>query len=82
MIAVGAAASLDYFVQKPSLDAFAEPGVRVQARKRLRNLADTFFARISPLHRQVFHAAAALRANGLRIERQQLKNVVRHIGAD
>src|SRR5258708_21577833 len=34
-------------------------------------LADTFFTRISPLHRQIFYAAAALHANRLRIKLHQ-----------
>lgn len=29
LIAIGAAAVLDYFVQEPSATAFAEPGVRI-----------------------------------------------------
>jgi hypothetical protein len=45
-------------------------------------LADAALTQISPLDREIFNATAVLHANGLRVERQQLKDIIRHIGAD
>ena len=48
-----------------------------------RYLADAALTQISPpLDRQIFHATGVLHANGLRVKRQQLKDIMRHIGAD
>ena len=44
-------------------------------------LAEPAFRLISSLYRQIFDTAT-LHANGLWIKRQQLKNIIRHIGAD